>query len=73
MKNYIEHLKNERTPHERRRFAMQVAGVVTAFVFIAWVSTIGLHFAQSTAVPQSDNTAATLTAVDASATTNTQY
>jgi hypothetical protein len=34
MKKYIERLQNEKTPHERRSFAMQFAGVITAFFLL---------------------------------------
>jgi hypothetical protein len=70
MKKYIEHLKNDRTPHERRRTAMQIASIVTAFVFVVWVSTLGLRYAQHPTNTDQNlaNTAATLIAVDATTT-----
>jgi hypothetical protein len=65
MRRYIEHIRNNRTPHERRQHALQIAGVVTALLFIGWLTTLGVRI--STLGPVADeaksNTAATLNAV----------
>ncbi len=48
MRRYIEHIKDTREPHERRQHALQVAGVVTAAVFVVWMGTLGVRFATPT-------------------------
>ncbi len=56
MRKYIEHIKNTRTPHERRMHALQVAGVVTALVFVVWIGTLGIRLApQAPAVASDDS------------------
>jgi hypothetical protein len=69
MNNFVERLKAEKSPHERRQLALQVAGGVTALLFVVWVSTLGVRLAQSGASAQqaASNTAATLVAVQAAA------
>ena len=42
MNRYLEHLHRKPT-HERRQHAMQVAGVLTALVFVGWVTTLGMR------------------------------
>lgn len=55
MKRYLEHMQ-QKSAHERRRHAMQVAGVLTAIVFAGWVSTLGMGLSsQSATVAGSDN------------------
>ena len=34
-----------KSTHERRQHAVQVATVVTAFVFVGWIATLGVRFA----------------------------
>ena len=67
MKRYFEHIKNTKTPHERRAHAMQVAGGVTALVALVWVTTLGFRF--SLGAGGSDQTAAAANATNM--TTNT--
>jgi hypothetical protein len=52
---YFEHIGNKST-HERRVHAMQVAGVFTALLFAAWAATLGARLAALGA--QSSQTAA---------------
>ena len=40
MRRYLAHM-HEKTPHERRQHASSVAGIVTAFIFIGWLVTLG--------------------------------
>jgi hypothetical protein len=47
MKNFIERMKEERTPHERRQFAMRVAATVTAVLFVGWLATFGVRISTS--------------------------
>lgn len=44
MKKYFDHVKSK-TPHHRRQHAAQVAGVLTAFAFVVWITTLGFRFA----------------------------
>jgi hypothetical protein len=46
MKKYFDHMRSK-SPHERRQHAMQVAGIITALVFVVWVSTLGVRFAST--------------------------
>ncbi len=67
MKKFIERIKAERTPHERRALAARVAGVLTAIIFVGWVTTLGVRLASHDAAvanqAPAQNTAATLNAV----------
>ena len=66
MRKYIEHIRNNRTPHERRQHAMQIAGVITAILFVGWITTLGVRISSTQGTIVSDaqnNTASTLTAV----------
>lgn len=65
MRRYIEHIQNNRTPHERRQHAMQIAGVVTMLLFVGWLASIGVRVGTQGPVVEdnSTNTAATLQAV----------
>jgi len=67
MKKYIEYLKAEKTPHERRAVAAQVAGVCAAVIALVWVTTLGVRLAAHDAAVANQqalpNTAATLNAV----------
>lgn len=38
MRRYIEHVKSKE-PHERRKHAMQLSGVLVGLFFVAWVAT----------------------------------
>lgn len=49
MKKFIEHIKTNKTPHERRSHAAKVAGVCTALVFVGWLGTLGLRFSSGNA------------------------
>lgn len=66
MRRYITHVQHNLTPHERRQHAMQIAGVITALLFVGWLMTLGLRLSTpGPVVEKSDtsNTAATLNAV----------
>ncbi len=66
MRRYIEHIRNTRTPHERRQHALQIAGVFTAVLFVGWLATLSLRIGTGGEVVNtnpSTNTAATLQAV----------
>lgn len=75
MRQYIEHLRNEKTPHERRAFAMRIAGVLTAMVFVVWITTLGFRLSDyNTDVANrahSNQAAATLVAVQGASSTPT--
>ncbi|MBC7836472.1 hypothetical protein H7X87_01695 [Acetobacteraceae bacterium] len=43
MRNYIKRLQDEKTPHERRSFAVRVAGALTAVIFVGWLATFGMR------------------------------
>jgi hypothetical protein len=65
MRRYIEHIQNNRTPHERRQHAMQIAGVVTMLLFVGWLASLGMRIGGQGPVVNDGaaNTAATLQAV----------
>ena len=42
MKKYIAHV-HAKPPHERRLIALQLAGVLTALVFVVWVTTLSVR------------------------------
>lgn len=44
MRRYLENL-HAREPHEKRRFSLRAAGVITLGVFLVWFSTLGLRIA----------------------------
>ncbi|MDO8517754.1 MAG: hypothetical protein Q7S26_00475 [bacterium] len=46
MKRYLQHIKTKST-HQRRGHAMQIATVATAFVFVVWVTTLGVRLTGS--------------------------
>ncbi|HYF12813.1 MAG TPA: hypothetical protein VD928_00745 [Candidatus Paceibacterota bacterium] len=69
MKRYIERLKEEKTTHERRQFAMKAATVFTAVIFVGWIATLGVRFAETAPSYIDSNTAATLTAIEQATTT----
>jgi hypothetical protein len=68
MKNYIKHLKETRTTHQRRQHALQIAGVVTAALFVVWIGTLGTRLASQDVAAQSPDTS--LTAAAAASTQN---
>jgi hypothetical protein len=73
MKGYIEKLRAERTPHERRQISVQVAGILTALLFVGWLGTLGMRLA-ATPVATEDNSgsaAAALVAVQGASSTST--
>ena len=45
MKNYFVRMQEEKTPHQRRQWALRAAGALTAVVFLGWAGTLGLRFA----------------------------
>lgn len=57
MKNYFQHVEGK-TPHERRRHAMQIAGAVTAVLFVGWLATLGVRLASLTASSDASQAAA---------------
>ncbi len=68
MRRYLEHIKNTRTTHQRRQHALQVAGVVTAALFVVWIGTLGMRLATLDAIAESPDTS--LTAAAAASTQN---
>ena len=67
-------MQENKSPHERRQFALQVAGTITALIFVAWVATLGVRLAQSSAQSAQEaasNTASTLVAVQQASSTQT--
>ena len=71
MENFINKLTTEKTPHERRTLSMQVAGVLTALLFVGWLGTLGVRLA-NTPLPRADigaQTAAALVAVQEASST----
>ena len=46
MKKYLQHIKTKST-HQRRGHAMQIAGTMTALVFIVWITTLGVRLSTS--------------------------
>ena len=71
MKNYFTHMSTK-SAHERRTHAMQVAGIVTALVFVVWISTLGIRFASTTPPQTADSDTASQLANVASAESNGQ-
>lgn len=72
MKKFIEHMKANKTPHERRQFAMQAAGLCTALLFVGWLATLGVHLAsvnKQVGLENGGNAASTLIAVQAASST----
>lgn len=53
MRHYIEHIQSKE-PHERRQHAMQLAGAVTAAVFMVWITTLGLRISRDSVVAQQE-------------------
>lgn len=63
MRGYIEHLKETKTPHERRQHAMRVAGVVTGALFAVWIGTLSMRLTDQAAVAESPDSSLTAAAV----------
>lgn len=38
-------MRTERTPHQRRQAALQIASIVTAVLFVGWIATLGVRLA----------------------------
>lgn len=65
MKQYWHELKSRPT-HDRRLFAMRMAGAITAIVFVGWIGTLGLRVGPSApdvAAADSSQTAAAQTSL----------
>ena len=64
---YLDHMQSKPT-HERRQHAMRVAGVLTALVFVGWVTTLGVRLggtsAGSVQVAGTDNVGQTAAALN---------
>ncbi|OGC80779.1 hypothetical protein A2943_02780 [Candidatus Adlerbacteria bacterium RIFCSPLOWO2_01_FULL_51_16] len=43
MKKYLKHIQSKE-PHDRRNHALQIAGTLTAILFVGWVTTLGFRF-----------------------------
>lgn len=65
MKEYFKHIQ-QKPAHERRTHAVQVAGVVTAFVFVVWITTLGLNLSSQGGGVMAQDAASTQTANTAS-------
>jgi hypothetical protein len=55
MKKYFERMQEERTPHERRAYAVRMAGIVTAVLFVGWLATLGLRLGAGAGVVAQQN------------------
>ena len=63
MNRYLEHMHSKPT-HDRRQHAMRVAGILTALVFVGWVTTLGMQLGtgaagSATVAGSTDNSAQT--------------
>jgi hypothetical protein len=56
MKKYIHHMRTERSSHERRQVALQIASMVTAVLFLGWVATLGVRLATSDSIAADEST-----------------
>jgi hypothetical protein len=69
MKRYLDHMHQKPT-HERRRHAMRVAGILTALVFVGWITTLGVQLGTPStssgqaAVAGTDNSSQTATVLN---------
>lgn len=68
MKRYIDYIKNTRSTHQRRQHALQVAGGITAALFVVWIGTLGMRIASQDVAAESADTS--LTAAAAASTQN---
>jgi hypothetical protein len=57
MRRYFENL-HARPAHEKRQFSMQVAGMLTALIFVVWISTLGVRLADGIAKNNDSNDSA---------------
>ena len=48
MRRYLQEVRSRPT-HDRRLFAMRIAGALTAIIFVAWIGTLGLRVGGSPA------------------------
>jgi hypothetical protein len=76
MRKYILHLQETKEPHERRRLAVQIATVITAVLFLFWISSVGMRLANSSAqiaqtMHDTQNAAAALVPVQANSNATT--
>jgi hypothetical protein len=71
MKQYIARLQEEKTPHERRQYALRVATGLTAVLFVGWVATLGLRLSQTAQITseQIQSTASSIIAVQEASST----
>lgn len=53
---YLSHMKENKSTHERRAHAVQVAGLLTAGLFAVWLGTLGMRLTNHDAVAQSPET-----------------
>ena len=62
IRRYLNHMQ-EKTAHERRQHAVQIASVITALVFVGWLGTLGLRlsaiFATASATAEQRTAAST--------------
>jgi len=56
-----------KTPHERRRHAMQMASVITGLLLLVWVTTLGVRFASTPPQTAATDDPSQMAAVAASA------
>ncbi|MDE2213372.1 MAG: hypothetical protein KGJ34_02470 [Patescibacteria group bacterium] len=66
MRTYLTNL-HARPAHEKRRFSMRVAAVLTIAIFIIWLSTLSIRLAGDISSGSSNNTASSLVAATAAA------
>ena len=73
MKQFIAKMQEERTPHERRRWALSMAGILTATLFVVWLATLGARVAyQNQKTAEKNNTANSQTAAVANSSAQTK-
>ena len=72
MSRYLQHIKGKPT-HERRLHAMRVSGVITALIFVGWVTTLGVSMGTGAGtVAQEQTDTQTASAVQSSGFTGNQ-
>ena len=62
MKRYFEHMHGK-PAHDRRQHAMRVAGIITALVFVGWVTTLGMRLGTGGAQVAGSDTSQTAAAI----------
>ena len=67
MKKYFDHIQTKE-PHDRRQHAMQLAGVITALVFVVWITTLGFRLSSNTQLAGDDANQTSLSAAAAQST-----